>query len=285
MKFPIFQKTQELVFSYLETDSHWSMSYPHYHDGYEIYLQTEGVREIFFQNKSYLLKPGTLCIITPHILHATKNINNHPKYSRYLINFSSRIFCSFLSDTEQENFFNEVSPCIIQLNENQVNMVLNHFHAIDEYWSMHLNKTIRGKKLAHIEVYRLMDHLVRIIHSASDISSLKDVSVISDSEIYSVLYYIEHHYFEDIVINDMIKLAKMSKSTFYREFKQITGDSFHHYLNQYRVVMAHKLLLNTKLPLHHIAKKTGFSSTGHLTRIFKELHGISPLTYRKINRS
>ena len=101
------------------------------------------------------------------------------------------------------------------------------------------------------------------------------------SAIYDVLLYLDLHYKENIDIADMMKLAHMSRSSFFRSFKDVTGDSFSHYLNRLRAAKAHELLSQTKLPLHEIAENTGFSSTAHITRIFREIHRVSPSEYRR----
>lgn len=148
------------------------------------------------------------------------------------------------------------------------------------YCGIFLNNVPRSAKLAYMEVYRIMDYLLRLIQSSKGVSRLTNASVISDSKIYKVLYYIERHYAEEVRLDEMIRLAHMSKSSFYRSFKQITGDSFNHYLNKFRTVKAHALIMQDKLPLQKIAEKTGVSSTAHMTRIFREIYGASPSEYR-----
>lgn len=281
MKTPMFQATDVLECSYAHNTKGHSMTRPHYHDGYEIYLMTEGMREIFFQHDKYLLKPRSLCIISPHIFHAAQKTKDEKPYSRHLINFSSKIFNSFLRQQEIESVMNEISSCIMGLNENQMEIILTHIKNLNEYIDMSKRGITRGRKLAYMEVYRLMDRIVRMIDNAPEMLSLADLSKISDSEIYDVLMYIDLHYMENISPNDMMKLAHMSKSNFYRSFRYITGDSFSHYLNRLRAAKAHELLSHSGLPLHEIAKRTGFSSTAHMTRIFKEVHGVSPSEYRR----
>lgn len=280
MKSPMFQSTKNLDYSFLENATGFGMTRPHYHDSYEIYLQTDGVREIFFQHDKYLLKPGTLCVIAPHIFHMTQEHDKGAVYSRYLINFSTKIFYDFLRQSEIDNILKKLPSCIMQLNQFQMDIIINHIKNLDEYWFMHLDGIKRGKKLAYIEIYRLLDSIIRMMMGFPEILDLANMSRISDSTIYDVLFYIDMHYNENIQPQDMMRLFHMSKSNFYRAFKRITGDSFSHYLNRLRAAKAHELLSQSSLPLHEIAAQTGFSSTAHMTRIFKEVHGVSPSKYR-----
>ena len=282
MKTPVFQPIKkDFHYSFLENATGHGMRRPHYHDGYEIYLQTEGTREIFFQHDKYLLKPGTLCIVFPHIFHSIQSTDKDEPYSRYIVNFSSKIFNSFLRQSEIDGIFSELSSCIIQLDEEQINTVIGHIKNLDGYWAMHLKGVSRSQKLAYIEIYRLLDSVVQMVHKTPEMLNFMNVSKISDSAIYDVLLYLDLHYMENIEIADMMKLAHMSRSSFYRSFKDITSDSFSHYLNRLRAVRAHELLSQTNLPLYQIAENTGFSSTAHMTRIFREIHGISPSEYRR----
>ncbi len=281
MKTPVFQAIKDLDYGLIKNEMGRSMSRPHYHDGYEIYLQTEGVREIFFQHDKYLLTPGTLCIIFPHIFHATKASGADSPYSRYIVNFSDKIFNSFLRTAEIDSIFNKLSSCIIQLDEEQTKTVIRHIENINNYWAMHLKGVSRSRKLAYMEVYRLLDSIIQMTYRNPEMLNWANASKISDSEIYNVLLYIDLHYNEDIEAKNMMKLAHMSKSSFYRSFRDITGDSFSHYLNRLRTSKAHEMLSQTNLPLYKIAENTGFSSTAHMTRIFKEVHGVSPSEYRR----
>ena len=99
---------------------------------------------------------------------------------------------------------------------------------------MQINGISRGKKLAYIEVYRLLDSIAAIKKSAPDMLNGINAPKISDSDIYYALLYIDMHYMEEIKPADAMKVTHMSKSSFYRSFKEITGDSFSHYLNKVR---------------------------------------------------
>lgn len=281
MKTPMFQHTKLLDYSYLDGVRGRNMTRPHYHDGYEIYFQDKGIREIFFRHDNYLLKPNTVCIIPPHVFHATREHEKDGEFSRYLINFSPSIFESFLNSSEIKSIEEKIPNCIMVLNEEQSQTIKTHYENMHEYWMMHLSGVGRSKKLAYMEVYRLLDSIIRMVHDTPELLDLSSAAKISDSEIYDVLLYIDNHYGEEISPADMMELSHMSKSNFYRVFKRITGDSFAHYLNRLRLSKAHALLCETSAPIHEIAECTGFSSTAHFTRIFNEVHGVSPSEMRR----
>jgi len=86
---------------------------------------------------------------------------------------------------------------------------------------------------------------------------------------------------------DPIDLAKVAQamhvSTFYfcKMFKRATGLTFTEYLSRVRVEKAKKLLLNPHLRISEIAYDVGFQSLTHFNRVFRQVVGRSPTSYRE----
>lgn len=64
--------------------------------------------------------------------------------------------------------------------------------------------------------------------------------------------------------------------------KEETQHSFTIVLNQYRIQMAKKLLLNTNKPIKEIAEAVGYVNEQSFTRYFKKFEDMTPGRYRKI---
>lgn len=77
----------------------------------------------------------------------------------------------------------------------------------------------------------------------------------------------------------------MSHSYFCRLFKKTFGCPFANYLLAYRLERAKLLLSSTLLPMTEIALKVGFGGGSYFGKAFKELFGMSPLSYRKNTQS
>ena len=68
------------------------MKTQHYHDSYELYLQTAGERTLLLNDLRYTLRPGDLYFLKPFEIHYTRSYESS-YYERYLMNIPS----SFLS--------------------------------------------------------------------------------------------------------------------------------------------------------------------------------------------
>ena len=99
-----------------------------------------------------------------------------------------------------------------------------------------------------------------------------------------VAAYINNNYMEDLTLGDISSRFFISHYYFSRTFKKITGISFVDYLSGVRVKEAQRLLVKSDMSVSDIALVVGFKSTTHFGRSFKKLVGVSPLTYRKINK-
>lgn len=276
----VFEPVRKLEYSFLVNGVVGNMVRQHYHDGYEIYLHLDGERNIFFNNHKYVLTKGSMFIIEPFALHMTTN-SEDVVCSRNVMNFRSDTFADFLTEKEIKTLRNELSSCLIQLDEEQTSLIKEHFDAIQRQWRRYINdKEIRCQKLAYIEVYRLIDSVLNIKSKLPEIINLKSLEIITNPDIFRVLKFIEKNYAKDITLDEMVTYSHMSKSSFYRAFKKITGDTFGNYLLKYRLVKAHKLVMETDMPFKQIANRTGFSSTANMTRSFNQQYGMPPSRLR-----
>ena len=66
-----------------------------------------------------------------------------------------------------------------------------------------------------------------------------------------------------------------------RAFKQHKNKTIGEYFRGLKIKKALDLLINTRLPVSHIAHDCGFSDQSHFTRIFRKYTGTSPGAFRK----
>ena len=107
-----------------------------------------------------------------------------------------------------------------------------------------------------------------------------DFSLCEDRALMESISYIHERYFEKITVEDLSRLAHMSRSSFIKKFKDICKISPAAYLTKIRINSAVTMLLNTTLPVSEIAYRTGFYDASHLTKAFENTFGLSPIAYK-----
>jgi AraC-like DNA-binding protein len=93
--------------------------------------------------------------------------------------------------------------------------------------------------------------------------------------------YLAAHLAEDIPLQILSDLVKLSRSYFSRAFKVSTGLAPHQWLLQARIAKAKQLLLETHRPLAQIAIDVGFADQAHFTRTFRRETGESPGAWQR----
>ena len=100
-------------------------------------------------------------------------------------------------------------------------------------------------------------------------------------KIKSVIKYVEMHYADAMTIGDMAALVGFSESQFMKFFKQTMGIPFTTFLNNYRLAMAARLLLQSEETILNIASEVGYDNLSYFNRSFKGKYGMTPSAYRK----
>jgi AraC family transcriptional regulator len=112
---------------------------------------------------------------------------------------------------------------------------------------------------------------------------------LSPSQLERVIDYMKANLTQDISILDLARLVSMSESHFSRSFKQSVGISPYQYLMQQRVERAKQLLEKRfsrgeappTVSISTIALDCGFANQTHLTKVFRQMTGMTPKAYQK----
>lgn len=111
---------------------------------------------------------------------------------------------------------------------------------------------------------------------------LREYSPDSDSVIANKIINYIHENYQNCELTNTVISENFSYHPYYlsRIMRYATGDSLHAYLTKYRIRMAKNYLVTTDLDISTVAWKSGFSSSAHFIKIFKQLTGITPKKYR-----
>ena len=91
---------------------------------------------------------------------------------------------------------------------------------------------------------------------------------------------IDARYFEQLDVQTLAGVARLSPAHFSREFRREFGESPHQYLLTRRMERAAALLRSTDRSVADICFMVGFTSVGSFTTSFGRTYGQSPLAYR-----
>lgn len=101
--------------------------------------------------------------------------------------------------------------------------------------------------------------------------------------IHKIDQYIENNFNKPITLKILSDLVHFSPSYLSRIFHQEKRVTIRTYLNQVRINHAIKLLKETNVPVHEVARDCGFINVSHFNRVFKRYIGKSPAEVRKEN--
>ncbi len=97
--------------------------------------------------------------------------------------------------------------------------------------------------------------------------------------------YINSSYDTQLSVPELARLESLSPSRYSTLFKKIMGVPPMEYVTSLRMAAACSLLSSTDIPVCDIGASVGYSDPHFFSRIFKKCTGLSPLAFRKRERS
>ena len=96
-----------------------------------------------------------------------------------------------------------------------------------------------------------------------------------------VYQYLYTHLSEPIGLDDVAHAAGMSSAAFCRYCRRVTGRTLTRLIAELRVTQACKLLTDTDQSVSEVAFASGFQSISNFNRVFHELRGENPMSFRR----
>ncbi|MPS65575.1 MAG: AraC family transcriptional regulator [Chryseobacterium sp.] len=126
--------------------------------------------------------------------------------------------------------------------------------------------------------FALKELLIRLMQTQARSMVEKNIAK-NKSRIGFAVDYIRKNLHQKLSIESIAKLAYVSKSNFFKMFKDELGTSPNDFILQERINKA-KELLASQNSIKETAYQTGFSDTNYFTRVFKQLVGVTPKNYQ-----
>ncbi|EQK45313.1 bacterial regulatory helix-turn-helix s, AraC family protein [[Clostridium] bifermentans ATCC 19299] len=156
--------------------------------------------------------------------------------------------------------------------------VYNYFNdsKIIKGLDLYLEKVINSVNLDQIQVE--LNNMIK--HRQSKLEETDDsISPI----ILKLLRNIEKNYSKDLNLKEISETYNINSIYLGQLFQKETGILFSDYLNNFRVNKAKNLLVETSLKAAEIGELVGYANKNYFYRKFKDIVGITPSEWRKIN--
>lgn len=102
-----------------------------------------------------------------------------------------------------------------------------------------------------------------------------------DTILDDVLYYIDHHFRENIKLETIAPLFGYNSAYLGKIFSKTVGENFNSYVDHRRIEHSKQLLLENQLKVYEIAEQVGYKNVDYFHKKFKKYVGESPAEFRK----
>ena len=271
---------EEQLFSFKADTDMWTTW--HYHPEIDILLTIKNTGYHITGDYMGDLKPGTLLLNgsnVPHAFHPNEAAEGDPsKPAMLVIQFSeASLGKDFLAKLEMDrirNFLETTGRSFEFFGETRERVEKMMWQMMDQNAGQRFAQFILILDVLASAPESERRPLVSQIYSPS--LNEQNVELID-----RVKNWILHNLDQAIRLDDVARVAGMTPKSFSRFFKKNTGKAFIQYVNELRVGLACRKLMQSDASVSEICYASGFNNLSNFNRQFKERKGMSPKEFRK----
>ncbi|MBN1554409.1 MAG: AraC family transcriptional regulator [Phycisphaerae bacterium] len=255
----------------------------HEHDSHELFYCVEGKGFQHTENGMYEMEAGEFYFFPAGQLHIGSRAED--EFCRVaVVNLHAK---SFLAEVGRDEVIHRVLDYLSDRaweGQARVNLLAETARAVGELFLRMIRET-RQRAPGYATA-------VRLFMAEALLTILRDPNVLATQRAHfrptparerlsGVFHFIEMNYMNPIDVNQMARLACVSRSHFHAVFKRETGQTLVEYVTGVRVRSAMNLLQQTRQPIVAVAQNCGFASLSHFYHCFKNLTGHTPKDYAR----
>lgn len=244
-----------------------TQSFPrHSHDEFVIGFIESGALKLNHRGSNQVASQGNFYIVNPDVVHAGHSGDESGWKCTTL--YVDRVL---FQQTVCEATGRDLTPFFPEL-------ILQDKRLVQPFLKLYLSLE-RMDSLLECES-QLLNLLATLTTSYADMSQSVRPTGQESQPVKQVREYIEAHYSEKVLLEDLANLANLSKFHLLRTFSLEVGRPPHAYLEQIRIDRAKALLLKG-CPISQIAIETGYIDQSHFTNRFKCFMGVTPWQFAR----
>jgi AraC family transcriptional regulator len=121
---------------------------------------------------------------------------------------------------------------------------------------------------------------------ASDAREVRRMKASESRKLYEervgrVVDHVFDHLDEELDLNRLADVACLSPYHWHRVYQAMRGETIAATVKRLRLDRAATLLVQTSLPVEEVARRSGYGNLQSFTRIFADVYGMPPATYRR----
>ena len=269
----------DFFIDHVDRDTGYEMPSFHIHHKYEIYYEIEGTRRYFIEDAAYIVNAGSVVLIGENQIHKTASVGDTPS-SRIVMNFSGEYLGKLVELFPDVDFFSFLSEEHNHLLSNITVKQQNHIHSM-----LQQLLTLQEETTPESDAIRKM-LLATLLLELNEMCKQQQVQGgengrVSNHIVDQIQAYIAEHYAEKLTLTGIASQFYISPYYLSRLFKKSINLSLIEYINGVRIKAAQNLIEKSNESISDIAERTGFLTTAHFRRVFKDATGLSPQQYRQ----
>jgi len=252
----------------------------HYHNNYEISFILEGSGKRIVADSIEEFQPGDLVFTgknLPHVWIVDKETQTptNRKLEMVYLQFTSDLLIPQLLTLPEFKYIAKA----IALSERGIQIVGQTLNEVSELM-LQLPYLMNFDRM--LIFFRLMDIIGRSESNIQLASKeyLKVRFTTGNKRIAIIHEYLMNNYREQIDLKRLAGLINMAEGSLCRFFRMNMGMTVFEYLNQLKIELACKLLMDNDLSIFEVCLDSGFNNLSHFNKQFKKINGLPPSEYR-----
>lgn len=234
----------------------------HKHPSYMFVLAYDCETEVIIEERKIQSSPNTIFCLSPELEHHEVQNYLPPKYCAIFIEVA--LFEENLKKYTQEIV--KFNGQIVDIKNSKLDQLVRNF--MIESYSNHASKEAVLDSIAILITHEIIRN---VIDYHRDETPITDNMLINEA-----IKFINIGFEQDITIERLAKLSKLSKSHFTKLFTEEMKVSPMVYLKTIRLQNAKKMLRAKELSVTQVARQCGFNSVSYFTKLFKEYFNETP---------
>ena len=249
----------------------------HFHPQYELtfMMQSTGIR--YVGDSMHQFERGDLVLVGKNVPHSWKTMDaKNVQVKCVIIQWDDSLFNDWIDKPE----FVSIKNMLLKSSYG-IAFDVKTALSLEKSFSSIYNQTPFERILTFLNILNVLATSASMELLAGP-SFGKDLSLKESTRVNVINNYIKDNYQNEPSLTELSNKLSLSKEAFCRFFKKTFDKTYSSYVNEYKIAIASKMLIETDFSVSQIGYESGFDNLSFFYRQFKKYKHSTPKAYRQL---